>query len=68
MFFPTLLNVLQKTFRSVCFLLWKGLAGGDFPRNLFKIAGVDMTSTQPIEDAFEVLSSYIERLEMLTGK
>jgi len=36
--------------------------------DLFKIAGVDMTSTQPIEDAFEVLGDYIDRLEMLTGK
>jgi oligoendopeptidase F len=38
------------------------------PMDIFKIAGVDMTSTQPIEDAFEVLGSYIDRLEMLTGK
>ena len=33
---------------------------------VFKIAGVDMTSTQPIEDAFEVLGEYIDRLENLT--
>jgi oligoendopeptidase F len=33
---------------------------------VFKIAGVDMTSTQPIEDAFEVLGEYIERIESLT--
>jgi oligoendopeptidase F len=38
------------------------------PMDIFKIAGVDMTSTQPIEDAFEVLGSYIDRLEILTGK
>lgn len=37
------------------------------PLEVFKIAGVDMTSTQPIEDAFEVLESYIDRLETLTG-
>jgi oligoendopeptidase F len=35
---------------------------------VFKIAGVDMTSTQPIEDAFEVLEDYIDRLESLTSK
>jgi oligoendopeptidase F len=38
------------------------------PLEVFKIAGVDMTSTQPIEDAFEVLEEYIERLETLTSK
>jgi oligoendopeptidase F len=36
------------------------------PIEVFKIAGVDMTSTQPIEDAFEVLEQYIDRLESLT--
>jgi oligoendopeptidase F len=35
---------------------------------VYKLAGVDMTSAQPIEDAFAVLADYIERLEMLTGK
>jgi len=34
---------------------------------VFKIAGVDMTSTQPIEDAFQVLGEYIDRLEGLTN-
>jgi oligoendopeptidase F len=38
------------------------------PMEVFKIAGVDMTSTQPIEAAFEVLGDYIDRLEMLTGQ
>ena len=38
------------------------------PIEVFKIAGVDMTSTQPIEDAFEVLEDYIDRLETLTDK
>jgi oligoendopeptidase F len=38
------------------------------PMEIFKIAGVDMTSTQPIEDAFEVLGDYINRLESLTTK
>jgi oligoendopeptidase F len=35
---------------------------------VFKIAGVDMTSTQPIEDAFAVLEEYIDRLGTLTNK
>ena len=38
------------------------------PIEVFRIAGVDMTSTQPIEDAFEVLGEYIDRLETLTSK
>ncbi len=38
------------------------------PMEVFKIAGADMTSTQPIEDAFEVMEDYIDRLENLTGK
>jgi oligoendopeptidase F len=37
------------------------------PMEVFKIAGVDMTSTQPIEDAFEVLGEYIDRLGTLTS-
>lgn len=36
------------------------------PMEVFKIAGVDMTSTKPIEDAFEVLADFISRLEDLT--
>ena len=36
------------------------------PMEVFRIAGVDMTSSKPIEDAFEVLGEYIDRLETLT--
>ena len=35
---------------------------------VFKLAGVDTTSTGPIEAAFEVLGDYIDRLESLTSK
>jgi oligoendopeptidase F len=38
------------------------------PMEIFKIAGVDMTSTQPIEDAFAVLEEYIDRIGTLTRK
>lgn len=38
------------------------------PMEVFRIAGVDMTSSGPIEDAFEVLEDYIDRLETLTSK
>jgi oligoendopeptidase F len=38
------------------------------PMDVYKIAGVDMTTTQPIEDAFAVLEEYIDRLGVLTSK
>src|SRR6266540_311692 len=38
------------------------------PMEVFKIAGVDMTSTQTIKEAFEGLEDYIDRLERLTSK
>ena len=38
------------------------------PMEVYKIAGVDMTTTQPIEDAFAVLEEYIDRLGVLTRK
>jgi oligoendopeptidase F len=36
------------------------------PMDVYKTAGIDMTSTQPIEDAFAVLEEYIDRLGELT--
>ncbi len=38
------------------------------PMDVYKLAGVDMTSTRPIEDAFDVLEDYVDRLGVLTGK
>ncbi|HET9905898.1 MAG TPA: oligoendopeptidase F, partial [Anaerolineales bacterium] len=38
------------------------------PMDVFRIAGIDMTGTEPIEDAFAVLSSYVDRLETLTAR
>ncbi|MGB7876452.1 MAG: oligoendopeptidase F [Anaerolineales bacterium] len=38
------------------------------PMEVFKLAGVSMTSTEPIESAFAVLSEYIDRLDELTSK
>ncbi len=37
------------------------------PMDVYKTAGIDMTSTQPIEDAFTVLEEYIDRLGELTS-
>jgi oligoendopeptidase F len=38
------------------------------PMEVYQVAGIDMTTTQPIEDAFAVLEEYIDRLGVLTGK
>jgi len=38
------------------------------PMDVYKTAGIDMTSTKPIEDAFAVLEEYIDRLGELTSK
>lgn len=38
------------------------------PMELYKTAGIDMTSPQPIEDAFTVLEEYIDRLGELTSE
>lgn len=38
------------------------------PMEVYKIAGIDMTSVQPIEDAFAVLEEYVDRLGVLTDK
>jgi oligoendopeptidase F len=44
-------------------------AGGSlYPLDALKLAGVDMTSPDPVERAFDVLESYVDRLENLTSK
>ncbi|KAA0255282.1 MAG: oligoendopeptidase F, partial [Chloroflexi bacterium] len=37
------------------------------PMDVYKTAGIDMTSSQPIEEAFTVLEEYIDRLGELTS-
>lgn len=42
-------------------------AGGSvFPLDALKIAGVDMTSPEPVEKAFDVFEGFVDRLEKLT--
>jgi oligoendopeptidase F len=38
------------------------------PMDVYRTAGVDMTTTEPIEAAFTVLEEYIDRLGVLTSK
>ena len=43
-------------------------AGGSlYPLDALKLAGVDMTTPAPVERAFGVLASYVDRLETLLG-
>jgi oligoendopeptidase F len=44
-------------------------AGGSvYPLDALKMAGVDLTKPEPVEAAFEVLSSLVDRLEQIVGK
>lgn len=44
-------------------------AGGSmYPLDVLRLAGVDMTSPEPVEQAFDVLESYVDRLEKLLLK
>jgi len=36
-----------------------------YPLDALKLAGVDMTTTRPVEEAFQVLSDLVDRLEKL---
>lgn len=43
-------------------------AGGSmYPLDALKMAGVDLTTPEPVEETFAVLSGLIDRLEVLTG-
>ncbi len=43
------------------------LSGGDsmYPLDALRVAGVDLASPQPVDEAFEVLSSLVDRIESL---
>ncbi|MBN2238423.1 MAG: oligoendopeptidase F [Dehalococcoidales bacterium] len=47
------------------YLKFLGSGGSVYPLDALKIAGVDLTSPQAVEDTFVVLSGYIDRLEEL---
>ncbi len=38
-----------------------------YPLEALKLAGVDLTTPEPVEKAFEVLSGYVDQLEHLVG-
>jgi oligoendopeptidase F len=43
-------------------------AGGSlYPLDALKVAGVDMTSSEPVETTFAVLAQMVDRLEQLVS-
>jgi oligoendopeptidase F len=50
------------------FLSFLKAGGSVFPLDALKIAGVDMTSPEPVETTFGVLADYVDRLEELVGQ
>lgn len=38
----------------------------DYPLNVLKRAGVDLSTPQPVEEAFAVMAGYVDRLDQLT--
>ena len=43
------------------------LGGSRYPLDALKAAGVDMSSPEPVEKAFQVMAGYVTRLEKLLG-
>ena len=39
----------------------------DYPLNVLKRAGVDLTTSKPVEETFAVMEDYVDRLEKLVG-
>jgi len=49
------------------YLAFLGSGGSDYPINLLRKAGVEMTHPEPVEKAFEYMSSIVDRFEGLVG-
>jgi oligoendopeptidase F len=50
-----------------CYLAFLKSAGSMYPLEGLRLAGVDMTSPEPVEAAFATLAAMVTRLEELTG-
>ncbi|MCP4418811.1 MAG: oligoendopeptidase F [Chloroflexi bacterium] len=50
------------------FLNFLKAGGSVYPLDALKIAGVDMTSPEPVETTFNVLAGYVDRLEELVAQ
>jgi oligoendopeptidase F len=49
------------------YLDFLNLGGSMYPLDALQMAGVDLTTTKPVEKAFSVLAGLVERLEQLNG-
>ena len=49
------------------YLAFLKLGGSMYPLDSLKLAGVDLTATEPVEKAFSNLSGLVDRLEQLAG-
>ena len=47
------------------YLAFLASGGSVYPLDALKAAGVDMTSSEPVDKAFDVMASYVDRLEAL---
>jgi len=47
------------------YLAFLSAGGSVYPLDALRSAGVDMTKSEPVEKAFEVMAEYVERLEAL---
>ncbi|HSL42446.1 MAG TPA: oligoendopeptidase F [Anaerolineales bacterium] len=49
------------------YLRFLSMGGSLYPLDALKLAGVDMSTPQPVEETFDVLSKMVDRLEELTA-
>jgi oligoendopeptidase F len=49
------------------YLQFLAVGASRYPMDLYKLAGVDMSTPQPIEKAFSVLANLVDRLDELAG-
>lgn len=50
------------------YLKFLSAGSSTYPLDALKLAGVDLTTPQPVEETFAVLADYVSRLETLTAK
>ena len=59
-------RILSGTERAVDdYLAFLGAGGSMYPLDVLKMAGVDLTTPEPVEIAFGVLAEMVDRLESL---
>lgn len=51
----------------VRYLAFLQAGDSDYPLNLLKVAGVDMTNPRPVQEGLDVFALLVEQMEVLTG-